>query len=130
MKLAFRTTVALALVSALGIPAAALAQPVKGVAEIGITQPATTVVGKEVVTTFKVKNLSKAPIAGLKVEENWFDKSGTPSPGASKRLKEPLAPGAVVTIELRTPRTANMDKNNYQFSHANGAISAKVMKIP
>ena len=30
-------------------------------------------------------------------------------------------------LELKTPRTANMDKNNYIFSHANGKVNARVV---
>ena len=42
--------------------------PVKGVAEIGILKPDTKVVGKDVVTKIKVKNLSNGSIALLRVE--------------------------------------------------------------
>ena len=126
MKQMLGTTLALTLVSAIGMAGTASAQTVKGTAAIGITQPATKVVGKEVVTTMKIKNMSKGPIAGLKVEEYWYDKGGDPSPGGSQLLKEPLAAGAVVSVELRTPRTDKMDRNTYQFSHANGQVTVKV----
>jgi hypothetical protein len=33
----------------------------------------------------------------------------------------------VATITLRTPKNAKMDRNNYQFSHANGQIKAKLL---
>lgn len=127
MKSLFRAALTLALVSSLGIAQPAPAQTVKGVAQVGITQPVTKVAGKEVVTTMKVKNLSKGPIAGLRVEEYWYDKEGNPMPGGSRQLNKPLAPGAVVAIELRTPRTATMDRNSYQFTHANGQVTAKVL---
>jgi hypothetical protein len=29
-------------------------------------------------------------------------------------------------IELRTPRTAAMNRNTYQFSHTNGTVTTKV----
>ena len=127
MKFTLRTAVALAVVSLAGIAGPASAQTVKGVAQVGITKPVTKVVGKEVVTTMKVKNLSKGPIAGLRVEEYWYDKDGNPMPGGSRRLNQPLAPGAVVSIELRIPRNAAMDRNSYQFTHANGQVTAKVL---
>lgn len=127
MKLNFRSALAIALVGSLGIAGTASAQPVKGLALVGITQPVTKVVGKEVVTTLKVKNLSKASIAGLKIEEYWYDKAGNPAPGGSRQLNQPLGVGAVVSIVLRTPRTPNMDRNSYQFSHANGQVTTKVM---
>ena len=127
MRLNFRGVLAIALVSSFAVVEVASAQPIKGTADIGITQPSTKVVGKEVVTTMKVKNLSKQSIAGLRIEEYWYDKAGNPAPGGSRRLNQPLAPGAVVNIELRTPRTPNMDRNSYQISHANGKVNAKVM---
>jgi hypothetical protein len=127
MKLNLRSALAIALVGSIGVAVSASAQPLKGLAEIGITQPVTKVVDKVVVTTMKVKNLSKGPIAGLKIEEYWYDKGGNPSPGGSRVLNQSLAPGAVVAIELKTPRTANMDRNSYQFSHANGKVNAKVL---
>ncbi len=125
MKLNLRSTLALAV--GIALAGTASAQSVKGMAQIGITQPATKVVGKEVVTTLKVKNLSKAAISGLRDEEYWYDKQGNPAPGGSRLLNQPLSPNAVVDIELRTPQTPSMDRNNYQFSHANGQVTAKVL---
>lgn len=127
MKLNFRGVLAAALVSSLAFVGTGLAQPIKGTAEIGITQPTTKVVGKEVVTTMRVKNLSKQSIAGFRVEEYWYDKAGNPAPGGSVRLNQPFAPGEVKTIQMKTPRTPNMDRNSYQFTHANGTCTAKVM---
>jgi energy-converting hydrogenase Eha subunit F len=127
MRVTFPTASAVVLVSALGVAGSAWAQTVKGTAELGILQPVTKVQGKEVVTTIKVKNLSKGPIAGLKVDEYWYDKQGNPMPGASKQLGQPLAPGAVTTIVLRTPVDPKMDRNTYQFMHANGKVSTKLL---
>jgi hypothetical protein len=101
--------------------------PVKGVAEIGYLKPVVKVVGTEVVTTIKIKNMSLGAIAGLRVDEFWYDKGGNMLPGDSERLRQPLNPGEVVTVELRTPKNAKMDRNSYQFSHANGQIKAKVL---
>jgi hypothetical protein len=126
MKLNFRNVIAIALAGSIALVGVASAQ-VKGMAEVGITQPVTKVVGKEVITTMKVKNLSKGSIAGLKIEEYWYDKAGTPSPGGSRQFNQAIAPGAVVAVELKTPRTPSMDRNSYQFSHANGQVTAKVM---
>jgi hypothetical protein len=101
--------------------------PVKGTAEIGILKPVVKFDNKtnEVVTTIKLRNLSMGAIAGLRVDEFWFDKRGGMLPGDSKRLKQPLYPGEVATIELRTPRNPKMDRNSYQFSHANGQVRTK-----
>ena len=126
MKLTFRGVLATALVTSLALVGTVSAQ-LKGVAEVAITAPSTKVVGKEVVTTFKLKNMSKQSIAGLRVEEYWYDKAGTPAPGATRTFNQPVAPGAVVNLELKTPRTPDMEKNNYVFTHANGKVKATVV---
>jgi hypothetical protein len=126
MRRTFLAALAVVLVSSLGIAGAAWAQTVQGMAELGILSPVTKVEGKEVVTTIKVKNLSKGAIVGLKVDEYWYDKDGNPMPGDSKRLSKPLAPGAVTTIVLRTPVNSKMDRNNYVFSHDNGQVHTTV----
>lgn len=126
MRLNFRSALALALVGSIAITGAASAQ-LKGTAELAITQPSTKVVGKEVVTTMKVRNLSKQSIAGLRVEEYWYDKAGNPAPGGSRKLNRPLAPDAVILLELRTPRTAGMERNSYQFTHQNGKVNTRVV---
>jgi hypothetical protein len=102
-------------------------QPVKGVAEIGFLKPVVKVQGGEVVTTIKIKNLSTGAIAGLKIDEYWYDKAGNMLPGDSKRLRQPLLPGEVTTIELRTPKNAKMDRNSYQFTHAYGQVKTKTL---
>ena len=101
--------------------------PVKGTADLGILKPVVKVLGTEVVTTIKVKNLSTGAIAGLRVDEFWYDKAGNMLPGASERLRAPLMPGEVVTLTLKTPKNAKMDRNSYQFSHANGQIKTKTL---
>jgi hypothetical protein len=103
------------------------APPVKGTAEIGYLKPVVKVSGTEVVTTMQIKNLSNGSIAGLRVDEFWYDKAGTMLPGDSQRVRQPINPGEVVTITLKTPKNPKMDRNNYQFSHANGQIRAKQM---
>ena len=54
---------------------ARLAPPVRGEAELGYTRPVSkrSPDGKFVVTSIKVKNLSQGSIAGLKVDEYWYD---------------------------------------------------------
>ncbi|MBP1605782.1 MAG: hypothetical protein H6Q08_1156 [Acidobacteria bacterium] len=102
-------------------------QPVKGVADVGFLKPVVKVDKGEVVTTIKIKNLSTAAIAGLKIDEYWYDKAGNMLPGDSKRLRQPLLPGEVVTVELRTPKNPKMDRNSYQFTHAYGQVKTKVL---
>ena len=101
--------------------------PVKGVAEIGHLKPQVKITPTEVVTTFKIKNLSNGAIAGLRIDEFWYDKAGNMLPGDSQRVRQPIQPGQVVEVVLRTPKNPKMDRNNYQFSHANGQIKAKLL---
>jgi hypothetical protein len=126
MRRTFITTLAVVLMSSLGLASKARAETVRGTAELGILQPVTKIEGKDVVTTIKVKNMSKGEIVGLKVVEYWYDKDGNPLPGDSKRLAKPLASGAIYSFVLRTPKHPQMASNNYVFSHDNGTVHATV----
>lgn len=103
-----------------------LVAPVRGVAQLGYTKPvvkAGKIGGKDfVITTIQVKNLSTGSIAGLRVEEFWYDRAGNPVTGDDYRHPRPLQPGEVITVTLETPRMGNMDRNQYNFRHANGDI--------
>ena len=81
----------------------------------------------DVVTIIRLQNRATGAIAGLKVDEFWWDESGNPLPGDSQRIRQPLMPGEVATIELRVPRDSRMNRNNYSFSHANGEIKATLV---
>ena len=48
--------------------------------------------------------------------------------GDSKRVMKPIMPNEIVTIELRTPKDPKMNRNTFQFSHANGKV--KVATVP
>ena len=104
-----------------------LVAPVKGDARVEITRPDTKLKGKEVVTTIMLKNVEAKPIAGLRVQEHWYDKSGTPIAGETYRHRMPLQPGEVITIVLRTPHSSQLARNQYTFNHINGAIKQKVV---
>ena len=97
-------------------------KPVKGIAVINVLKPVVKLQGTEVVTTIKVKNLSYGSIAGLKLDEYWYDKAGNIVTGDSKRVMKPIMPNEIVTIELRTPKDPKMNRNTFQFSHANGKV--------
>jgi hypothetical protein len=103
-----------------------LVAPVRGVAQLGYTRPVVknaTIGGKSfVVTTIQVKNMANGAIAGLKVDEFWYDKAGNPVTGDTYRHRMPLQPGEVITITLETPRVPTMARNQYNFTHANGEI--------
>jgi hypothetical protein len=120
--------VAVAVTLSSGVAAAQkLVAPVRGNAKVEITKPNTKVTATEIVTTFLLKNIEAAPIAGLKVEENWYDKAGNPVMGDTFRNPKPLQPGQVVTITFKTPRSPAMQRNQYLFSHANGIVKQQVV---
>ena len=100
---------------------------VRGQAELGYIKPVTKRAGGEIVTVIKVKNLSNAPIAGLKVDEFWYDKAGDPVTGDTFRYKKLMMPGEVLDVTLRTPVNPKMDRNSYNFSHANGTIKTTLL---
>jgi hypothetical protein len=103
-----------------------LVAPVRGVAQIGYTKPVVKrgkVEGKDfVITTMQIKNMASGPIAGLKVDDFWYDKGGNPLPSDSYRHPRPLQPNEVITVTLETPADPRMNRNQWQFSHANGEI--------
>jgi hypothetical protein len=103
--------------------------PARGDAEIGVLAPVTKVEKDMVITTIKVKNLMpNSSIAGLKVEEFWWDKTDNPVTGSKARVTKPLLPGEVATLTLQTPKDPKMFRNSYQFTHANGKVKTKPMK--
>jgi hypothetical protein len=79
----------------------------------------------------KAKNTSATgSIAGLRVQEYWYDKGNQIVTGGEFRNKKPVMPGEVVAITIETPYNAKMNTNQYMFSHANGKIKLKqVAKI-
>ena len=105
-------------------PRPRLVAALRGLAEIGYLAPVTRRDGGDIVTTFQVKNLARGAIAGLKIDEFWYDVDGNPVGGATERLRQPLMPGEEVTIELRVPSNSQINNSNYVFSHQNGDIRA------
>jgi hypothetical protein len=103
--------------------------PIRGQAELGFLKPVTKrEKNGDIVTVIKVKNLSTTgSIAGLKVDEYWYDKAGDPVSGDTFRYRKPLLPGEVIDVTLRTPHNPKMDRNSYNFTHANGEIKTKLM---
>lgn len=105
-----------------------LVAPVRGEAAVEITPPNTRAVANDIVTTIRVKNVSPAPIAGFRVEENWY-KGNDAISGDTYRHRTPFQPGEVIEIRLATPRARIVGaRNQYQFSHANGTVKPTPVK--
>src|SRR5215204_4548113 len=72
--------------------------PLKGEAAIQVL-PGTSKYdpkGKEVVTSYKIKNMSAAPIAMLKMDEYWYGKDGKMVSTDTQRYKQPFQPGEII----------------------------------
>jgi hypothetical protein len=84
---------------------------------------------KEVVTTYKVKNTSSAPIALLKMDEYWYEKGKMVSTD-TQRYRQPFQPGTIIEMTTRAPAQANPAgwTKNLTLSHAYGKITAKAVK--
>jgi len=109
-----------------------LISPAKGAAELGYTNPTRKREGNFVIATFKVKNLAAAPIAGLRVEEFWYDKGGEIVGGSEPfRYRKPLMPGEVIEITMKVQPNPKMQRSQMKFSHGDGksdTIKPKLMK--
>ncbi len=106
--------------------------PIRGEADLAYMTPVTTVDYKTnmVITVIKVKNIStNGSIAGLKVEEYWWDKANNPVTGSKDRWPKPLMPGEIATLTLKTPKDPRMTRNSYVFTHANGKVKTKLVKV-
>jgi hypothetical protein len=104
--------------------------PFKGDADVEMTPGATKRDGNLVVTTFKVKNVSKGPLVGFKVDEYWYNAKGdTISGSQSFRVMKPFMPGEVVDVTLKSPSHADMSapgvRKMTMFAHANGKVKPK-----
>jgi len=107
--------------------------PVKGTATIEVVRGPAKVVGKEIVTTFKLKNTSTGSINLLRADQDWYDKGGDGKPRAlvtstNGMYRKPFLPGEVIDFELRAPLNGKPDIDRILFSHANGKVEAKTVK--
>jgi len=94
--------------------------PIKGDAAIEFVYPVPSRQGSMIVTKVQVKNVSKAPIARMTVDETWYDNKKQAVIGGKGFLTELLQPGEVRTITIETPWNPRMAQNSYAFTHANG----------
>jgi hypothetical protein len=99
--------------------------PIKGTAEIQLTNPVTKREKDMVVTTIRVKNVSSAPIARLTCSETWYDAKNQIVTGGRGAINGLLQPGEIQDIVIDTPFNPNMKANNFNFTHANGDVKPK-----
>jgi hypothetical protein len=107
---------------------AKFAVPVKGLAHIEIMQGPSKKVGNDIVTVTKVKNVSDAPIALLRLDELWYNKSREQVTGDTQTIRRPFQPGEVIEITTHSPAKPDVQQSQYMFSHANGKVDVKRVK--
>ena len=104
--------------------------PVRGEAKVDFVPGGQKREGTVVITKYQVKNTMPAPIARLKIAETWYDKAGGVVSAGEGVVEGMLQPGAVATVEVRTPIDPKMTASKLQFTHANGAVAPnRVAKI-
>jgi len=102
--------------------------PIKGIATIEVIRGNPKQVGKEVWTVLKVKNTSAGAIALLRADEYWYDTSRKMVTGDTYRHRQPLYPGEIIEITMKSPLKPNLTQSQVNFAHANGTIQAKGVK--
>jgi hypothetical protein len=96
--------------------------PLRGMAEIQYTKPTAKRDKEIVVSTIYVKNMSKAPVARLTVNETWYDGTGAVVTGG-KGVVLLLQPGEVQEMHIESTVNPKMKTNTWAFSHANGGVT-------
>ena len=100
--------------------------PLKGEGTVEVIKGQPRRVGNDMVTTMKVKNTSKSPLALLTVDEYWYGSASADAvSGDTQRYKALLNPGEVADITMRSPFRADMNRSQILFKHANGGIKAR-----
>lgn len=104
------------------------ATPVKGLAHIEIIKGPSKKVGDDVVTITKVKNVSDAPIALLRLDELWYNSKNVQVTGDTQTIRRPFQPGEVIEITTKSPYKPDLKASQLMFSHANGKMDVKAVK--
>ena len=107
---------------------AKLMPPMKGEGTIESIKGTPRRLGNDMVTTLKVRNTSKGPLALLTVDEYWYPAAtGQVISGDTQRHRALLQPGEVVELTMKSPYRADMARSQYDFKHAHGDLKAKVV---
>ena len=98
----------------------------KGTADIEFIVGAGKKVGNGYEMPVKVKNMSDAPIVGLRID-SYFYLNGKEAGAGEGRLRTALAPGEEATIMTESNYVAGA-QSQMRFSHANGSVNPKQVK--
>ena len=107
---------------------ARMAPPVNGTAYVEVIQGQGKTIGSDIVTVSKIKNVSNAPIAGLRVDEYWYNAKLVQVTGDTQRVRTPIAPGEIIEVTTKSPVKPDLYKSTLMFNHANGKVTAKGVK--
>ena len=106
--------------------------PIKGLAEVQIIKSDSKrdEKSKEIITNFKIKNMSAGAIALFRIDEYWYSSGEKPQmvTGDTQRYSKPIMPGEVVEMTTRSPIKPGAARSQWAFSHANGKIKPEVVK--
>ncbi len=105
-----------------------LVATMRGPGQIGYLTPVTSRERNEIVTTFRIKNISTGALAGFKVDEFWYDRNGDTVTGDSHRMRRPFLVDEIIEVILRVPQNSRMVNSNYEFSHQNGVVEANLFE--
>lgn len=101
--------------------------PVKGTAYIEYIKSSPKKVGNEIQNTTRIKNVSNAPIVGLRVDEYFYAGQKEASVG-SGRLRTALAPGEIADIPTAAEFKFGITGSQLMFTHANGQVKPTAVK--
>lgn len=99
----------------------------KGTAYIEIIKGTPKPVSGELRNTTKVKNVSTAPIVGLRIDEYFYAGQKEASVGTGK-LRHALAPGEIAEITTAAELKPGITGSQLMFSHANGQVKPTAVK--
>ncbi len=101
--------------------------PVKGTAFLEYIKSSPKRVGDEIQNVTRVKNVSNAPIVGLRIDEYFYAGQKEASVG-SGRLRTALAPGEIAQIPTAAEFKFGITNSQLMFSHANGQVKPTAVK--
>ena len=99
----------------------------KGTAYIELIKGTSKVVNGELRNTHKVKNVSTAPIVGLRIDEYYYVGQKEAAVGSGK-LRHALAPGEVAEITTEAPLKTGITTSQLMFTQANGPVKPTAVK--
>ena len=101
--------------------------PLKGTAYIELIKGTSKAANGELRNTHKVKNVSNAPIVGLRIDEYYYIGQKEAAVGSGK-LRHALAPGEIAEITTEAPLKMGITTSQLMFTQANGPVKPTAVK--